>query len=475
MKKIDVAVVGSGIGGSLFAKLNKNKNLKLFEKDSNLGGCASTFKRYGHHFNAGATTFVGYENNHVLKEIFDEVNFVPNISKSDVAFRTIQNGQIVDRIKDFDLFLENLNKVYFHENNYKFWKKIKEIDEKFWQLKNVYFSKYSLKSYLNTSYFIFELLKTFGTDLLKSADGFINSELPNISKEYKTFINAQLLITLQTTSENATLLSMSLGLAYPFHDVFYANKGMGNIFDEMLKDVDVHKKEEILKIIRRTDGYELISSKDSYFAKNIVLNSTIFDSKKLFDDKNIVKYYDNYDFSDQSAFVIYLVINSNKEFLNHYQILLDENITNCISNSFFISVAKKDDEKLAKNGLSVTVSTHTKAKYWNDLKKNDVQEYEKQKEITQNEILNELKNSLDLKDDEITLSFSGTSSSFNNYINRINCGGKAINFSTVTQLPSAKTPFEGLYNVGDTVFAGQGWPGVALGVKVLHRDFNGKC
>ena len=472
MKKIDIAVVGSGIGGSLFAKLNNDKNLVLFEKDSNLGGCASTFKRYGHHFNSGATTFVGYEDGHVLKNMFDKVGFVPNITKSEIAFRTIQNGKVVDRIKDFDTFLENLNDVYYHENNYKFWKKIKEIDEKFWKLKKVYFSKYSLKAYKNTASFMFELLTTFGTDIMISAERYIKATLPNISKEYKAFIDAQLLITLQTTSKNATLLSMSLGLAYPFHDVFYANKGMGNIFDELLKDVDVKIKEQILKITKKDEGFELESSKDKYFAKNVILNSTVFDSKKLFDDKKIIDYYEQFDFSDQSAFVVYLVIDSKQEFLNHYQILLEKDITNCISSSFFISLAKKDDELLSKKGISVTVSTHTNAKMWNKLKHTNIEEYEKQKEITTNEILNELKKSLNLKDEEVILSFSGTSSTFNNYINRINCGGKAINFSNVTQLPSAKTPFEGLYNVGDTVFAGQGWPGVAIGVNVLDKVFN---
>ena len=35
MKKIDLAVVGSGIGGSLISILNKDKDLVLFEKDKN--------------------------------------------------------------------------------------------------------------------------------------------------------------------------------------------------------------------------------------------------------------------------------------------------------------------------------------------------------------------------------------------------------------------------------------------------------
>lgn len=74
MKVYDLAIIGSGMGGSMLASLNKEKHIIVFEKDSNLGGCASTFKRFGNYYNSGATTLVGYEKNHPLKEIFDRAN-----------------------------------------------------------------------------------------------------------------------------------------------------------------------------------------------------------------------------------------------------------------------------------------------------------------------------------------------------------------------------------------------------------------
>ena len=120
MKKINIAVIGSGIGGSLISALNSDESLKLFERDMNLGGCASTFKRHGAFFNAGATTFVGYEDNHPIKRIFDDIGFNPDLLKSDVAIRTIQNKKVLDRTQDFDTCLEELNKVYPNENNEKF-------------------------------------------------------------------------------------------------------------------------------------------------------------------------------------------------------------------------------------------------------------------------------------------------------------------------------------------------------------------
>lgn len=470
MKKIDIAIVGSGIGGAMIAALNKNKDIVVFEKDHNLGGCASTFKRFGHFFNTGATTFVGYEDGHIIKNIFDKVSLKPDILQSKIAIRNIQGNKKVDRVQNFEEFLSQLDSVYYHKNNRTFWTKIKETDEKFWKLKHIYFAKYSLKALFKTSFFIAELLKEFKTDLLISAQKFINDTLPNISDEYKAFIDSQLLITLQTTSKNATLLSMSLGLAYPFHKVFYVNGGMGKLIEDLLKDVKVNKNEQVISIQKNEKQYLLKTTKDEYLCNKVVLNSTIFDSSKLFIDEDIKSYFQGFKFGDQSAFVVYVKLDIKKEFLHHYQIVLKQTIPNCISNSFFVSFSDVNDEKMSKNGLSLTISTHSKAIFWEGLTKD---EYELKKEQTKEFIIQEfLKYFDDINKENITSNFAATSKTFYSFINRTNCGGKPINIKSAFSLPSCNTPFEGLYNVGDTVFAGQGWPGIAVGVDVLNKELN---
>ena len=42
-----------------------------------------------------------------------------------------------------------------------------------------------------------------------------------------------------------------------------------------------------------------------------------------------------------------------------------------ISNSFFISVSDINDEKLSKDGYSITISTHSKAIFWEGLTKDE--------------------------------------------------------------------------------------------------------
>ena len=468
MQKIDLTVIGSGIGGSLISILNKDKNLVLFEKDKNLGGTASTFKRFGNYFNSGATTFVGYEDNHIIKEIFDSADFIPDLKKSSYAYRTIINGKSIDRITDFEEFIESLNSVFYHKNNRYFWQTLKDIDERFWKLKDIYFAKYSLNSYLKSLKTIDILFKEYKFLLFKSAKSFIKEVLGDISKEYQDFIDAQLQITLQSTSKDIPLLSFAIALSYPFHKIFYANGGMGKLFDDMLKDINVKKNEQIMQIKKENNFYRLISSKDEYLTSKLILNMPVFECKNLFLDKDLQSYYKKFEFYDQSAFVIYLKIDSKKEFLNHYQIILKDNIPNAVSKSFFVSFSHKDDEKLSKNGYSVTISCHTKALFWNELSK---EEYEKNKEFTKNFILDELlKNIPDIKKEDIKIEFCATSKTFKRYINRFNCGATPLNLKNIFKIPSSLTPFKNLYNIGDSVFAGQGWPGVALGVKVLNSN-----
>ncbi|WP_323592935.1 phytoene desaturase family protein [Aliarcobacter butzleri] len=468
MQKIDLTVIGSGIGGSLISILNKDKNLVLFEKDKNLGGTASTFKRFGNYFNSGATTFVGYEDNHIIKEIFDSADFIPDLKKSSYAYRTIINGKSIDRITDFEEFIESLNSVFYHKNNRYFWQTLKDIDERFWKLKDIYFAKYSLNSYLKSLKTIDILFKEYKFLLFKSAKSFIKEVLGDISKEYQDFIDAQLQITLQSTSKDIPLLSFAIALSYPFHKIFYANGGMGKLFDDMLKDINVKKNEQIMQIKKENNFYRLISSKNEYLTSKLILNMPVFECKNLFLDEDLQNYYKKFEFYDQSAFVIYLKIDSKKEFLNHYQIILKESIPNAVSKSFFVSFSQKDDEKLSKNGYSVTISCHTKALFWNELSK---EEYERNKEFTKNFILDELlKNIPDIKKEDIKIEFCATSKTFKRYINRFNCGATPLNLKNIFKIPSSLTPFKNLYNIGDSVFAGQGWPGVALGVKVLNSN-----
>lgn len=468
----DIIIIGSGIGGTLFAALNHKKHhLLLFEKDANVGGCCSTFKRFGRYYNTGATTFVGYEEGHVVKRLFDQIGYAPELIESKVGLRIAQNGKEVDRVQEFDSFLKEIEQHYPNPNNTLFWHTIKEIDEKFWKLKKLYYAKHTLLGYLKSLASIIELLRVYKWHPFMSAQRFIQKTLGDISTEYQAFIDAQLLITLQTKSENLSLLTMALGLAYPFHKTYYVKGGMGAMIEGLLAGVPHKKEEEIVTIVQHHDSYEVRSTKGCYRTKNIILNTTIYQSTRLFQNQAIQDYYKQFRFSDQSAFMVYMRVKSKARFLHHYQVILDQFIPNTISHAFFISFSDISDKKLTHDGYSVTISTHTKASFWKGLSK---EEYRCKKMETQDYLTEAFLDYFGtiLQKEDIERVFSATSNTFHRYIGRYNCGGEAFKMKNILSIPSCTTPFKGLYHVGDTVFAGQGWPGVALGVEVLDKVFN---
>ena len=144
----EYAVVGSGVGGSSIAALlnAKGYDVALFEKESYLGGCSSTFSHKGYSYNTGATTLAGYEDGFIVKEIFDEIGFTPNLIQTDPSIVIVQNDKITPRYSDFDAFFDILNKNYPHKNNKEFWKLVYKISNEFYKISGHYYSNASVFS-----------------------------------------------------------------------------------------------------------------------------------------------------------------------------------------------------------------------------------------------------------------------------------------------------------------------------------------
>ncbi len=244
---------------------------------------------------------------------------------------------------------------------------------------------------------------------------------------------------------------------------YYIYGGMGSLFDSMaFKIDDVRTNEFIQNIEKTTNGYIVHSKNESLHFKNVVLNSSLFDSAHLFEDKTIKDYinkYKKFDFG-LSAFMVYMKLDTNKTFDHHYQIILPNRLKNTVSNSMFVSFSNNDDEKMKG---SVTISMHTNSAFFT------TQTKEKKQELL--DIIKKIVcEKLNIQEDEIIKCFAATPQTFKKYINRTSLGGIAVKYENlVYKLPSNDTPIKGLYNVGDTTFAAQGWPGVMLGVRNLQR------
>ncbi|RXJ84570.1 NAD(P)/FAD-dependent oxidoreductase [Arcobacter sp. CECT 8985] len=460
----DFAVIGAGIGGALSSLfLNEKYKTTLFEKEPYLGGCSSTFKRGRYYYNSGATTFAGYENGKYLYEFLNKYNIDFEKKHLDSSLTVLYKDKKIKRLRDFNNFIEEINSAFYHQKNQHFYKLILDINKKFFQINNYYYSNKNFYSKIKSLFSFKDLLIAFYPYLFEKADTFIDEFFDGISKDYLNYIDNQVLIVAQAKTNEVNFLTCALALGYQFVDNYYVVGGMGSIFESIESKLeDVKKSEFIEKIERKNDTFIIHSNKNRLKTKNLVLNSSLFDSAELFDDKQILDYINSYEKFDlgTSAFMVYMKIDSNKNFDHHYQIILEQKLKYTISNSIFVSFADIDDEKMKG---SITISTHTKNEFWSTNTK------EKKQELM--DIIKAIVcNYLNIDESEIIKCFAATPYTFKRYINRTSLGGIAVKYNNyVYKLPSNDTPIKGLYNVGDTTFAAQGWPGVMMGVRNLQR------
>ncbi|MEY4504839.1 MAG: hypothetical protein RL154_1135, partial [Pseudomonadota bacterium] len=287
--------IGGGIGGCCASVmlLAKTDDVLILEKESYLGGCSSTFVKNGFKYNTGATTFAMFEPNHIVYDFFAKHKIEFKYKKLNHSHVVLHKGKKISRFLNVDDFVNEINSSYPHKKNEQFWRLVKEINNNFFAKTNYI---YSCNNRLKSAISMAPLFIEFAPYMLCSAKFFIKNFFgENISQEYQDFIDAQILIVAQTDSSKVNFLTAALALGYSFYQNCYVYGGMGEIFKAFeLKIKNVATKTSVQKIKKISNGFEVITSKDSFYTKNIVLNTPIFDSAKLFDDVNIQKYCNSF-------------------------------------------------------------------------------------------------------------------------------------------------------------------------------------
>ena len=467
----DYAVVGSGIGGSAIAASlgAKGKKVALFEKEPYLGGASSTFKRRGYTYNTGATTLAGYQDGFVVKEILDEIGCELNLIKTDPTIVIIQGDKITPRYQDFERFFEAVQTNYPHAKNREFWELVAIINRDFFKMQGHYYSNKNLYEKMKSLVTFLPLLKKFSKYLFMSAHEYINKHFAGIDEEYRVFMEAQIRIVAQAELKDINFFTAAIALSYTFNDNYYAVGGLGKVFDAMSAHVgDIYKSTQVLHIQKYKDYFEIFTKKEIYKAKKVILNTTIYESGMLFRDEEIKDYFAKYKKLDnhQSSFMLYMSIRSDKKFEHHYQIIQKENFVHTLSNALFVSFSDASDKVINRGGeYSITASIHTDTRFWEDEKK-----YKAQKNELKDLLFKTIVDILQIPHDSVLDCFAATPKTFKRYINRSQLGGNAMTMKNLLPfMPSNDTKIKGLYSVGDSVYAAQGWPGVMMGVKNLKK------
>ncbi len=461
----DFAVIGGGIGGACSALfLSKHFQTTVYEKEPYLGGCSSTFRHARHYYNSGATTFAGYQKGTYLHSLFEKSDINLHTKKLSNALSVLVDGKEIRRFSDKKAFLDEINAAFYHPKNEAFYDLIIALQQRFFAINDYYYSNASWSQKIASLYSFKTLLKTFYPYLFGDAKRFIVRFFGEISPRYLDYLDNQILIVAQAKLHEVNFLTAALSLAYQFMENHYVHGGMGAIFESIEEVLPcVRKKTMIEKIIPYKNHYIVHTHEKTFEAKNIVLNTSLFESHHLFETSTIKRYLQSYQplNSHISAFVCYFTIKRTRPLEHHYQIILPYTLPYTISNSIFVSFGDESDAKMAQ---SVTVSVHTAENMW----QNDaILEQKMELEAIIEQILCE---HLGLTSEAFIARLSGTPRTFKRYLNRSSLGGIPMRLENlIFKLPSNDSPIKGLYHVGDTTFAAQGWPGVMMGVQNLER------
>lgn len=473
----EYAVVGGGIGGcSIAALLNAHgHDVVLIEKERTLGGCASTFVHNGNKYNAGATTISGYHEGGIVKRLFDTVGVTPKLISSNRAITIFQGQKCCIRYRDFDTFIKEMNRFYPHPKHDEFWKLVYTVQEAFYALEaSYYYSNRSRLKKIASLFSFYPLLKTFRPYLFSNAKEFITRFYSDITPEYIDFLDAQILIVAQATSSKTNFFTAALALGYTFNETHYPIGGMGEVCDSLTSKItDIRKGCSVIMIKRDKGLYHITTSRGMIRARNLIMGTSHYESSRWFDDKEIRAYYASFEKRNnhQSAFVLYMKVKSDKVFDHHYQLISDSELPYTLSKSLFVSFSDRSDTAFSSGYYHITASIHTDSRTWLTISPS---RYKTQKSELHDLLQKWICDRLSLQRDEIVESFAATPKTFSRYINRTQLGGNAMTLSNfLPLLPSNDTPISGFYQVGDTSYAAQGWPGVVMGAFNCMRLIHG--
>ncbi|MBM4150825.1 MAG: FAD-dependent oxidoreductase [Ignavibacteria bacterium] len=477
--KTQCLVLGAGYAGLATAALlaKQGKEVILLEKHAAIGGCASFFRRMRYTFDVGATTLSGLQSHQPLGKLFSTLNLNPEIRHCDPGMVIHLEGHRIVRHANIYAWIEEAETHFGKKGQRGFWKEIHAIDAKMWDVlhRNPEFPPKSIGDLIAmgsriSNLFALPLLR----DLFRPMDVLIEKYGLHNNALFKKFINEQLLISTQSFSDTAPIVTGAMGLAYPA-DTYYPIGGItkpAQLLVECIRNNggQVILKEEVQKVsINPDESFLIVTAKgNEYHAEKLYNSILMWNMKKIAEGNAIGKQAERFSVTFDKAwgaFTAYFAIESSYHPESPYaQIHTSSRIPHCEGDSFFVTWSLKEDNVKAPEGWStITISTHTEASQWYGLSED---EYARKKDETLSFILSEFNRVFseiaNLQKHHVD---AGTPTTFQHYTGRHQgfVGGLPHSVDIgLFSLPKNITSINNYALIGDTSFPGQGTPAVVM-------------
>ena len=467
--EIDIVVIGSGLGSLSAAVLlaKVGKSVIVLEQNYLPGGCVSSYFRKGFVFEAGATTLVGLDEGMPLREILNRTGIEIQAQKLETPMQiSLKNGGKITRFDTLDEWIKEAERVFGKTGQANFWKECNSISSFVWETstRQLAFPPDSFSDLLEC--IRHAKIKDFSKvrAAFTSTHDLLKKHGLDTHEEFREFVNEQLMITAQNTCEEVNALFGATALCYTLLGNYYLPGGMIQLILPFVEYLKAHSGDLFLKTnvtkIEKSEGTWIVHTNRgvvrcnqviSGLPMNNLLDLLDFPSLKAKLNRKILP-IENLN----SAFQAGIVFKRSKPYASlHHQIHLSETLGFEGSSSIFISLSDEHDHLRAPEGMCVaSVSTHVKLPCKTPIDKEEALSI----------ILKTLEQHGFFQKEDVVYSHVAGPETWENWTLRKGgfVGGypQFLKIKPWNMMNARLT--KGFYLCGDSVYPGQGIPGVAL-------------
>lgn len=480
-----VVVIGAGVGGLTAAALllRAGYQVVVLESQSYPGGSAGTFYHKGYRFDAGATLAGGFAANGPHARLAHLLGLRWPATTVDPAWVVHLPGcQTIHQWSDPAGWQAERQAIFPHHEP--FWQIQEKLATIAWDISSRSFPwpPESAKDWLNLA----AALRPSVLPALPYLGQRVAGLLPGRDPLFKTFLDSQLLIAAQTTTDFTNALYGSAALDLPRRGVNYLQGGMGAIAQTLADWITANGgqllyRQRAEKALLRSGRMVAVQTNRQLTVEGdwFVANLTPGGLAALLGDLAPSKLQREMMTRPEGwgAFTLYLGLEASQlpaGIPDHHQVIVDPTKPLGEGNSVFISLSPANDSSRAPAGMrAATLSTHTAIQPWWDLVKSDengsnrfdgrLPGYFARRDLYSQRLLAAGEQAIPGLRAAVGLCLPGTPLTFQFYTLRP--GGLVGGFPQ-TSLFNVRGPATGIPNVklvGDSIFPGQSTAGVTLG------------
>lgn len=482
----EVLVVGGGIGGLTVAALLAARGVSvcLFERESATGGCLANFSAGGYEFEGGAGLYSSWGADELHQKIFAELKLAPpEVHRVAPAFVVrLPDATDIAICSDTEEFEANLARAFPEcaQEAIACYRRLADADA---TIRNTA-ERWPDLAELPRMSRLRSLAHANVRTLLAAKSQLLGEHMVNTSSRFRQFIDVQLQMLAQTSSNECPFLIAAAALMLPRRGM-YAIKGGGGALAECLTDSirrsggTVRLNAPVLRLAYGADGtpagIDLLSGETVPAGRAIISNLTVWDTfGKLVGRSNTPRdvLESSKTLQSSGAYLLYLGMDEAAAQRLPADHLLAVTAEQATASPFMFAATPNWDRRAPKGKRAVTVWTQTDSEEWFTFH-NDQAEIEEQDQKALETWWARIHKSMPELGDAIEVIETETPQShYQRTRRRLGMvGGVAQMFGSAPFNPfGIRTTLPNLYLVGDTLFPGQGVAAVTHSARLLADE-----